>query len=267
MKKHAFLFLALATASTSCTTIYHQAHRVVPEIPMRMAENSILFEDENCTIAYDFGAREGGDAGFLIHNKTDNNIHVNLDECYFVLNGMAHDYYQNKVLTISESVTNSSGVRKSRSASAVRTFAPAFQDYVANVGFGAEVGVMSGVAISNGVSASYQQKKIVTIPPGASKKITGFVVNETIYDIKSISFSKGDSPIVFENHISYQTGRGDESRSVVNRFYISEITNLPERRSAYTLNGVPPDRFIIRHTTVPYARPTSKERPTIYDLY
>lgn len=46
--------------------------------------------------------------------------------------------------------------------------------------------------------------------------------------IKSKSFSKTESPIVFSNRITYKVKDSDETREFENKFYVSEISNYPE---------------------------------------
>ena len=55
-----------------------------------------------------------GNIGFQFFNKTDKNIYLNLEESFFILNGISYNYYRNRVFTNS----TSSGATTSRGTSA-----------------------------------------------------------------------------------------------------------------------------------------------------
>ncbi len=66
---------------------------------MKSNENSLIYEDDNCIVSYNLWA-ERGDIGFRCYNKTNSNIYVNLEESFFILNGIAHDYFKNRVYSL-----------------------------------------------------------------------------------------------------------------------------------------------------------------------
>ncbi|MDD4460047.1 MAG: hypothetical protein PHQ24_09620 [Proteiniphilum sp.] len=43
--------------------------------------------------------RHGGNMGFGFFNKTNENIYLNLDECFFVRNDIANDYFLEREFT------------------------------------------------------------------------------------------------------------------------------------------------------------------------
>jgi hypothetical protein len=99
-----------------------------------------------------------------------------------------------------------------------------------------------GVTSSSGTSVSYSEEKIVCIPSKTSKKITEYSINKTLYrdcdlfrypttkQIKSKTFSKLESPLVFSNRITYFIGQPESSVKFENEFYVSEISNYPEKQ-------------------------------------
>ncbi|MFM7381066.1 MAG: hypothetical protein ACKO2X_08185, partial [Bacteroidota bacterium] len=48
--------------------------------------------------------------------------------------------------------------------------------------------------------------------------------------VKTLSFSKEQSPIVFRNRISYTIDKNDSLLSFENEFYLKDITNLPKKK-------------------------------------
>ena len=49
-------------------------------------ENKIVYEDDNCSILYDFWGKFG-DIGYMIYNKSSENLYLHLDKCFYVNNG------------------------------------------------------------------------------------------------------------------------------------------------------------------------------------
>ena len=86
--------MVVCAVLTSCSpTIYYQIYQTKPvEENIAINDNVLVFEDDNCVISYNFW-KEGGDFGFKIYNKNSENIYLHVDECFFVKNGYAYDYY------------------------------------------------------------------------------------------------------------------------------------------------------------------------------
>ena len=100
---HLFLSLLVVLALSSCKSTFYQVVTTQSE-NLKTEQNALFFEDANCNVYYNLWS-EGGNAGFLFHNKTDVTVYVNLAECFFVKNGMAYDYLLNR--TISNSISQS----------------------------------------------------------------------------------------------------------------------------------------------------------------
>ena len=94
---------------------------------------------------------------------------------------------------------------------------------------------------STGSSVSYNEEKIVCVPSLTSKVISEYSIKESLFrdcdlfryptnkQIKTKTFIKSNSPLVFSNKIAYFIGHPDNLQRFENEFYISEITNYPER--------------------------------------
>ncbi|MDF1570135.1 MAG: hypothetical protein P1P82_00750 [Bacteroidales bacterium] len=180
----------------------------------------MVYEDENCEVIYDLWG-EKGNIGFTFYNKTDETIFLNMEESFFLQNGIAYDYFKNRVFTVSEgtgvSVSGSSFNSKFMTA-----------NQVAN-------------AISSEESVSFTEKQIVRIPSNSAKIIAEYNINEALIrdcdllkypkkekDIITLEFEKSGSPIVFSNRLLYYVGTPMNPITVENEFYISEITNYPK---------------------------------------
>ncbi len=190
MKTKKILFPALiAMMLTSCVSTYFQVYKTVPSDKLVVKNNLLVYEDENCKVSYNLWS-EGGNIGFQFFNKTDKNIYLNLEESFFILNGVSKNYYRNRVFT--------------------------------------------------SFSVSYNEEKILYIPSKTSKIISEYNINESLFrdcdlfkyptkkQIKSKTFSKEQSPLVFSNRIAYSIGQTDNLIKFENEFYVTEISNYPE---------------------------------------
>lgn len=143
----------------------------------------------------------GGDVGFQFFNKTNQDVNILLDKTFYVVNGIAFDYFKYR----SHSETKSHMI----------------QNY-----------------LTNSETSSIYESKIIIIPPKAAKRISEYnVTNELINScelllfpsskkVKEISFNFNNTPIVFCNLITYNVG--DDTIRLENKFYVSSLSNMPE---------------------------------------
>jgi hypothetical protein len=237
---HLFLTMIFAIFFSSCLTrSYYQVYKTTPNEKLKMNENAIVYEDENCKISYNLWD-EGGNIGFTFYNKTNENIYLNLDESFFVLNGVSNDYYKNRIMTSStnSAVTSTKSSTISKSETGIN---------YSNLIQTNQIGAINGVAmtVSSEFSVSYNEKKIICIPFHTSKTITEFKISQSLFRdcdlykyptkslIKTRYFTKTESPFVFSNRISYAVG-SNKSVDIENEFYVSEITNYPENEITET---------------------------------
>jgi len=120
-------------------------YKAAPILDMTVKDDALIFENEDCRISYNLWD-EGGNIGFVLYNKTSYNIHVKLDECFFILNGFAFNYFQNRVFTKSNSLTLSTSMKLDKSFL--------------------------------GSSVSYNEEKDICIPPLASKIVSEFSITK-----------------------------------------------------------------------------------------
>lgn len=235
MKKiHHALGLVIVSLLTSCAVPqkpYYQVYKAEGLGSMVKIDNVYTYEDANCKISYNLWGN-GGDIGFVIYNKTDENIYLNLEECFFVLNGVAHNYYRNRVTTHSKS----SGMANARSAKSSTIYkSQSLSSLAYNESFQSVA-----QSSSTGSSTEYMEEKVVCIPPKTSKSVREHRISESTYRdydlflfprIKQIQpkrFLVSNSPFVFGNILAYSTEKDKSPTRVANNFYVSEITNYPD---------------------------------------
>lgn len=229
--KNSILFLGVILILSSCgSSKFYQVYKVKPSDESLLITEDLIYEDDNCIISYNIWS-EGGDIGFTFYNKTEENIFVNLDNCFFVSNGYANNYYKNRVYTTSKSNTNS--VSKTSSGAVLLAALNAYSGVKTT---GVKSSRTSNSASSSGNAVSYIEESLICIPSRTSKTISEYSINNSFIlecdlkeypskkEVKTKSYLVEDSPYLFSNRISY-TANGD-SFQVINEFFISEITNL-----------------------------------------
>lgn len=205
MKGKWILLLLPELIFSRCTvTNYYQLFTAQPENGVKNTAN-ISFEDDNLLISYNLWGI-GGDFSFSVYNKSQEDVVVQMDKSFFVLNGYAYDYFKNRVYT---QKTNSVPLNPAN-------ISITFSDY----------------------SISYSERPDVVIPPLTKKYFSEYTINNNYYENcdlpkfprakknKSISFTKDNSPFVFYNLITYV--HNGISKRFENHFFVSEIINLPQ---------------------------------------
>jgi hypothetical protein len=234
--KHFILTTIIAVFLTSCgSSKFYQIYKVDSINNVSKTDNSLVYENENCKILHNFW-EQGGNAGFHFHNKTGENIYINMEESFFISNGIAHNYYKNRVFTHSQnlSLNTSKGNTALAGQSASNVIGVLFS-------IAAGSSTTKGKTISSGSSTAYIEEKIICIPPKTTKIIAEYNITESLYRdcnlfrypskkrIKTSEFSVSDSPFVFSNKIAYTIGTSETFLRLENKFYVSEITNYPRK--------------------------------------
>lgn len=220
-------------------------------------ENKLVYEDSNCKISYNFW-KEGGRSGFEFHNKTDQTIKIDLSECFFIMNGYAYDYFQNRRFIVHQSFGSSiSSMFMNKQSKGEYSSSTTYPVGFIGLPYKTEhKGKSSQETDSYGTNhTTYQSKsvgvetveqRIISIPPHSTKLIKGFIITSSIYrdcdlllapdqpdrlmrikgNISSLSFSSDNSPLNFSNCFKYYVEDQKSGHPVTNNFYMSEVKNI-----------------------------------------
>lgn len=211
-------FFMLIYAASSTTKTYYQVYETKSENSKKV-NNVIKFEDSNCIISYNLW-ENGGDIGFVFFNKTEEIITLNKDKCFFIMNGVAYDYFLNRL--------TSSSINSIYSNS--KTY---YYNYVKSTDNNSQ-------AVTN--STTYQEMNKMEIPPKTMKSLNEYKIVNTLVrncnllrfpkknETAKIEYQKENSPYTFSNYLNY-TYRGQEF-TIQTEFYVSSISNLPEDKVA-----------------------------------
>jgi len=245
-------------ASSCAPSVYYQIYKVQPINDLPKSNTTLIYEDANCEVVYDFWA-ERGNVGFLLYNKSEKNIYVDMTECFFVCNGIAYDYFQNREFTSQSSTSQSS--MYTHSATNTYSVMGAIAGSVAvsgynNQGFRQTNSLLAGVGASKSSSygtsktssssntlssgVNFKEKEIICIPPKSAKVISEYNVTGSLFrdcnlflypskkQIRTSNFSEVNSPLVFSNRISYIIEDTDDIIKLEHKFYVSEISNYSD---------------------------------------
>ncbi len=202
------LLTALLLALISCETTYYQIYEAKSLENVSQDQDGFVFEDENCIIHYDLWS-EGGDAGFSIYNKTDQTLYLDKFNTHFVINGVAKDYYLDRVFTNNETVAINS--------------------------------LFYNISNESSVSTSYKEKSIIAVPSKTRRKISEYNINNLFFrecelekypssrKVRTESYTEKNTPFTFENRISYFFDKDEEFHEIKNSFFVSSVTNYPSK--------------------------------------
>ncbi|MBK8702168.1 MAG: hypothetical protein IPN33_00170 [Saprospiraceae bacterium] len=126
-----------------------------------LKDDRIVFEDKNCIVSYNLWDA-GGDIGFNIYNKTENYLTVDLTKTFFVLNGVAYAYFQNRIFSNSSNTGTTITAYNS----------PIYWNY--------NLTKVAGTS-SSGTSTSYIEKPELTIPSATSMNISEYHISNSRY--------------------------------------------------------------------------------------
>ena len=255
MKKIICIAVVLLTMSSCSPKIFPYCQiGTLSSDNVKLSDNgNFEYSKSGVTISYNFWS-EGGNVSFVVTNNTDKDVYLLKEDCYFVQNGWAYDYYQNR--TYVKSSASSSSVAQTAGASVnanaqLSGQLSGFAKFMLNsptssvnysnaaVGYGASqmaAGTFSRSSQS-GFAVETPEQKMVCIPAHTSKHFSDFNISGIPYrqcgfarDAKTkegekISFtSASTSPQCIENRLVFKIN--GEAIPVVNTFYVSQYLNI-----------------------------------------
>lgn len=256
-KKFATLLLTAVVSMglSSCNKLYYQVYDVNSE-NMVQKDNSLVYENNDLKLMYNLWG-ENGSVGFIIQNKTNNDLFIDLTQTFFILNGKANDYFKNR------EYTNTSIIEASLSTAYLLDW---------NTGLWANryyvplpVSTKAVKGISTGITT--KEKAIICIPANSWKVIDEYKVVPSIKQTcdkktdypkhKAVvsTYNKDNSPLTFRNRISYAFDKECKNlKQIENEFYVSDITNyskkeiiqtVKEKENCYDIYETPREYFKI----------------------
>lgn len=262
-----FLLLLFVTCFQSCIMPYYQIYKVKSD-KLYCEKDAIVYDDENCCVIYNLWG-ENGNLTFSFTNKTDKDIYIDLTRSFFIKNGLAYDYFEDKLYTktATESFTSTENVMKSYSKYVQGSISGDIKhslygemrtgSYLWNpttigvtVGYEGTIGLNRGNSKTKAYTSSVTERPVqyICVPARSSKIVRGFRISDYVYKecnnkdfntpkykSETIIYSKDNSPLKFRNRITYKIE--DKDCFIDNDFYISELSNY-NKRQFYTMKEI-----------------------------
>lgn len=233
MKKLLLGAFVATTLLSSCSPTFYQVYEVKSNA-LKQSDNSLVYENEDLKVLYNlWGA--GGTMNFIVQNKTDRDLFLDMGQSFFIFNGEASDYFQNREYTNTVSTVTSSSYGVSIFSTTAgfwpNTYlVPGTQSLIAKA--------MKG----SSRSVTTKEKEIVCVPANSFKTINGKTMSQQYqvtcnkkvdYPSQSAvvaTYNESSSPSKFRNRISYSFDeKGSDLRQIENDFYLSGITNYSKK--------------------------------------
>jgi hypothetical protein len=251
MKSQVHLFLVAIFLLSGCsTTTFYQLYKTESK-DIQNVSDGMVFENEDVKVVYNFWD-DSGNSSFLLFNKTESDIFVDLKKSHLILNGIAYTYFQNR--TFSESTSSSISVGGSTTSNYYKGISTALMnDYyfdghsssnlvVNTVSSLSSLTTKSKSTVAKGQAVSTVEQDVVCIPAQAAKIFAGFSLSNNLFrdcdllrfpskkKISTKRFGVNSTPLTIKNIISYGFAEtnSDSYKSIETDFWVSEIANYPE---------------------------------------
>lgn len=215
MKRFALIWIAAQWCLASCApVVFQQIATLSSENVEFKSDGTFIYEDPILSVKYNFWS-ESGKFDFIVTNKTDDNLYLDLSESYFINNGYAYDYYRARTfVTVHSSAGNSSN-------------AVAWLSNAVNTDTSASY---------SGGYVEYAERPLVCIPAHSSKVFEEFSVASSVFRecgfIRDPSrretavkvYNALTSPRVIENRLVFRLC--DITLPITNVFYVSKFQNI-----------------------------------------
>lgn len=226
--------IAATVGLTSCKQYYYQVYDVKSEA-LTQQDNSLVYENADLKVMYNLWD-DNGSVGFILQNKGDKDLFVDLDRTFFIINGHARDYFKNREWTTTSSSTISNGISVSQIYWSNNGFWPT--RYYVPTTESALTKLIKGQ--SKGVTI--KEKSIICIPAHAYKVVEEYNVSPKLvqtcnkdrdypkHTASVANYTENNSPLKFENRIAYSFDKDCKDVKIIsNDFYVNGITNYSKK--------------------------------------
>lgn len=238
MKKYQLFKCAILSmaciACASCNKVYYQVYTMESE-NLIMQDNSIVYENADCQVLYNLQS-DGGLVSFAFKNKTDKDIFINLNESFLVVNGNAHDYFEDKAYTYASVSSTSYGNNLEVNLTGKNAL---WSNHLYTVPFSETTSKTTKTSVSKSVTV--KEHEIICVPAHSYKKIAKFRLQPNLFQkcdekidypsgkAKLMSYSHDDSPIIMNNRLKYGFAHDKTDKHLDNKLWLSEINNYSRK--------------------------------------
>lgn len=180
------------------------------------SNNELVYESSDMRIKYNLWG-EYGKLRYTVQNKSKEVLYLDLKNSFFVKNGIAHDYYQDKTITKIQNATT-------------KDFSPYFHgNKASDISF----------EKSTGQETAFSSKEKIAIPPNSAKVLYYFDLKNSIFnfcdlekypdwnDTTKLGFKANNAPFTFKNFLTYSDNKDLKPRKEINhRFWVHKVENI-----------------------------------------
>lgn len=229
------LLSCISLLVTSCNKVFYQVYTLDSK-ELQMQDNAMQYKNADCRVTYNFWSN-GGIVAFAVENLTDKDIFVNMNESFLVVNGFAHNYFEDKTYTYGNASSVALGYGENLSVSI------SGKDFWGKKNYTATAGAASSIAAKASVfnSVSQKEQEVICIPAHSFKLVSKFRLSPDMYIkcIKNIDYPKNKCPVVtfnndnsplkMNNRLTYGFSKDSMNKHIDNMFWLSEIVNYSEK--------------------------------------
>lgn len=234
------LLACIGMSLSSCMSYFYQVYDVSSD-NLKQQDNSLVYENEDCKLYYNLWSNNG-ELKFAFLNKTNRDIFVNMGQSFYVANGMAVDYYQERTYTSQAysqstySETHMFGIAQGDAFWGDNTYTENAKAIVNANG--------KKVVRAQMIGETIKEKEIVCIPANCYKVFNYHKVNPLFvktcvsskdFPLKSSfieNYTQTSTPMRFRNRIAYGFTKNDVAeKHIDNNFWISSITNYSQKEA------------------------------------
>ena len=237
MKTSKFIFFLLVSFSVvSCKINYYQVYETKSS-NLVQKDNSMVFENEDCKVSYNLW-HDGGSMAFIFENKTDKDLFVDLSQSFFIKNGAANDYFQNRTFETRAFESFSLGYSVQNTYLNPTDYWKSRYEVPVTSSLGALARAKAGLS----AAVTTKEPDFVCVPAKSYKVFAYYNINPSFVKTcdnkqdypKAITiisnYNENNTPLKFKNRIAYSFENNKNSlKHIENSFWLASIKNYSKK--------------------------------------
>ena len=222
------LIIVISALFSSCSSVYqyYQIGEIKGDDDKIKIDKDgkLVYFDENVFVEYSFWGNYGN-VRFIVKNISDKDIILHLDKSYFVRNGIAYDYFQNRTYTKSGSIWDVNLVSSSESNLIIYKEVP---QIIIPVNTSKIINQFNVTDFMYRSCDLYLWESLLSECQAKHKSFrskSGDIWNKLIFNTKN-------TPLSFENRLVYSFD-SENKIEILNKFYVESIRNVSENEFEY----------------------------------
>lgn len=199
------ILLCLLVGCTSYNNSFYQVYENKLSDNINMDKDNIYYEDDNCKIIYNFWSN-GGNAGFSFYNKTNKNIYLDLEESFFIKNGIAYSYFQNRTYKKVDKISadnNRKDLKTTYISSDVK-LDNSTNNHIEKLIEPNNGSKLLSFFFAKDYSVTYEELEVICIPPQTIRNINEYTINKSLYRSNNINQYPSDKTTKHNNNFFFK---------------------------------------------------------------